>query len=135
MSNVDKVKKVYEAFGRGDVPAILEVMSPEVDWDYGHTTDVPWLAPRRGREGVGAFFRAIAEGLEFRRFVPKEIFASPDDRIVIALLDVEAVAKATGRALREEDEIHVWRFGTDGRVARFRHAVDTAMHRSALRGE
>jgi ketosteroid isomerase-like protein len=133
MSNIDTVKGIYEAFGRGDVPAILEQMSPDVDWDYPQTADVPWLKPRRGREGVGAFFRAAGEALEFRAFVPKEIFASPDGKIVVALVDVEAIVKATGRAFREEDEIHLWRFGSDGRVARFRHGVDTAKHLAALR--
>jgi ketosteroid isomerase-like protein len=32
MSNVDIVKRVYEAFGRGDVPAVLAMMDPKIEW-------------------------------------------------------------------------------------------------------
>jgi hypothetical protein len=61
-------------------------------------------------------------------------FASPDGKVVVARVDVEAVAKPTGRVIREEDEIHLWRFGANGLVARFRHGVDTHKHVAALRG-
>lgn len=132
-SNLDKVKSMYQAFGRGDIPAILEHMSAEVDWDYPQSADVPWLLPRRGRDGVAAFFGAVRDGIEFTTFAPKEIFASPDGAVVVALVDVVAIAKATGKEIREEDEIHLWRFDAHGRVARFRHGVDSARHAAALR--
>jgi len=135
MSNIDTIKSIYEAFGRGDVAAILERVSPEVEWDYAHAAgDVPWLSPRRGRDGVKAFFGAAAEGITFEKFAVKEVFASPDGKVVVALVDVEAVIKKTGRRLVEDDEIHLWRFDDVGRVARFRHGVDTAKHAAAFRG-
>ena len=62
------------------------------------------------------------------------MFASPDGKIVVALVDVEAVAKPTARVIREEDEIHLFRFGDNGMVARFQHGVDTHEHVTALRG-
>ena len=34
------VDRAYEAFGRGDVPAILNLIADEVDWDQD------WIAPR-----------------------------------------------------------------------------------------
>jgi hypothetical protein len=134
MRNIETVQSIYQAFGRGDIAAILEKVSPDVDWDYGHTVDVPYLKPRRGREGVGAFFQAILENLEIRAFAVKEVFGSPDGKVVVALVDLEGVAKGTGRVVREEDEIHLWRFGADGLVARFKHGVDTAQHLAARRG-
>lgn len=134
MSNIESVKSMYEAFGRGDVASILQHMSGDVDWDYGQTADVPWLSPRRGPDGVKSFFGAVAEGISFEKFALKEVFASTDGKIVVALVDVEAVIKKTGIRLREEDEIHLWRFGADGKVARFRHGVDTAKHLAALQG-
>ncbi|MEX0682231.1 MAG: hypothetical protein WD904_06080 [Dehalococcoidia bacterium] len=38
MSNVDTVKAMYEAFGRGDIPAILEKLDDNVT-SYQHMTD------------------------------------------------------------------------------------------------
>lgn len=32
MSNVEIVKSVYEAFGRGDVPSVLAAIDPRIEW-------------------------------------------------------------------------------------------------------
>jgi ketosteroid isomerase-like protein len=33
MSNIETVKAVYDAFGRGDIAAIMEVISDHVEWE------------------------------------------------------------------------------------------------------
>jgi uncharacterized protein len=126
MSNVKTVQGIYAAFGRGDIPAILEQLAEGIDWDYGHgETPVPWLKHRRGRAGVAEFFESAA-GLEFHKFAPTTFIEGPD--IVVALVDVEATVKKTGRRFSEDDEIHLWRFDASGKVVRFRHGVDTYRH-------
>ncbi len=130
MTNTEVVQKIYEAFGRGDVPAILERLADDVDWEYGASTAVPWLQPYKRRADVGNFFASLA-GLEITKFVPKMLMER--DGVVIALVDLEARVKATGKSISEEDEVHIWRFDSSGRVARFRHRVDTHQHVSALR--
>ena len=37
MSNVATVQSMYEAFGKGDVQAILDRVSDDVDWDKWDT--------------------------------------------------------------------------------------------------
>jgi ketosteroid isomerase-like protein len=133
MSNAQTVQGIYAAFGRGDIPAILERLAPDVEWEYGTTGHgVPWLQPRRGREQVVGFFQALAELLEFKRFAPTAVIEGPG--IVVALIDLEAVVKATGRSFAETDEAHIWRFDDAGRVRRFKHGVDTHQHVLAYRG-
>src|SRR6185312_8694048 len=108
MSNIPTIRRLYQAFSRGDVETILEHLSPEVEWDYPATgTSVPWLQHRVGREAVAEFFRAVA-GLEMHQFQIKEFLENGD--VVVVLLDVDFTVKETGRRVREEDEIHVWRF-------------------------
>jgi hypothetical protein len=34
----------------------------------------------------------------------------------------------------EEDEVHIWHFDEQGRVVRFRHRLDTLLHKEALEG-
>ena len=56
-ANVATVQGIYEAFGRGDVPAILERLAEDVQWEawadnHGQRAGVPWMSPRTGREGV-----------------------------------------------------------------------------------
>jgi uncharacterized protein len=132
MTNKERVQAIYAAFGRGDVPAILAHLSPTVDWDYAYAgIEVPWLQPRRGREGAGQFFAALA-ALQFHRFEITAIAEAPG--LVIALVDLDCTVNATGKTIRENGEAHLWHFDDQGQVARFRHCADTAQHLSALRG-
>jgi hypothetical protein len=71
--------------------------------------------------------------LEIQKFQPKTLMESGN--VVVALIDVALVVKATGRSIVEEDEVHVWQFDSQGRVTRFCHRVDTHKHWLALRGE
>jgi ketosteroid isomerase-like protein len=129
--NIECVQRLYQAFGRGDVPAILELVSPDVHWEFG-TPDhgIPWLREGRGREQVLAFFTTLAANLEFHGFEPLAILAEGD--WVVGLIRLSATHKVTKKPLREECEAHVWRFDAAGRVIAMRHAADTASHLAAM---
>lgn len=130
MKTLTTVQGIYEAFGRGDVAAILERIHEDVDWEYGAApNDVPWLARRRGRQGARAFFETLAAELEFRAFEVLEMVGN--DRLVVAVCRLEALVKRTGKTLREEAEAHLWHFDADGRIVKFRHAADTFAHAQA----
>ena len=80
MSNVDTVKDIYAAFGRGDIPAILDKLDDNVEWDVEvPTPGVPWLQPRRGKASVPAFFESLAP-LTFTTFEPHTFFADGQPR-------------------------------------------------------
>lgn len=129
--NIASVQRVYEAFGRGDVPTILTLMRPDVDWEFGAGDHgIPWLAHRRGPEGVAGFFGAVAENLDFQRFEVMTILGEGD--WVVALCAIECTVKSTGKTIVEACEPHIWRFDPEGRVAAFRHAADTFRQRQAL---
>lgn len=125
------VETIYAAFGRGDVPAILEKMADEVSWDahYGESK-VPWLRARKGREGVGAFFATVAEHLEFEKFEVEAILEG--GRFVVALVNLQAKVKSTGKTLRERREAHVWELDERGRVVDFQHDADSLHHWECL---
>jgi uncharacterized protein len=136
MSNSQTVQGIYEAFGRGDVPAILDRLSHDVAWDAwpdqtsGQRAGIAWLAERRGRDQVGAFFESLG-ALEFHEFAPTALIAGGNH--VVALISVDVTVRDTDRRFRD-DEIHLWQFGDDGRVTRFRHYVDTGKHVEAVAG-
>lgn len=128
--NVAAVQRIYTAFGRGDIPAILEHVAADVAWDYGlEHTGVPWLQERNGRAGVAAFFDSLA-GFQIQRFEIKAILGQGP--LVLALVEVEAVVARTGRKVADPAEVHVWHFDERGKVRRFRHAVDTLQHSRAF---
>ena len=136
MSYAKTVQEIYEAFGRGDIPAILERLSDDVAWEAwpqetsAQRAGIPWLAERRGREQVGGFFESLA-ALELREFAPHTLIA--DGNHVVAQIAVDVEVRDTGRRFRD-DEIHLWVFGDDGRVSEFRHYADTGKHVEAARG-
>lgn len=133
MTNLEVIQDVYAAFGRGDVATILGHVAPDVEWEYGAgATSVPWLQPRRGREGAGDFFAAVAATLEITKFVPKQLIEGAGG-LVLGLVDLEARVKATGRPIHEEDEVHIWYLNAAHKVTRFRHRVDTQQHVEACR--
>src|SRR5688500_6403950 len=125
MSNLSVVKEIYNAFGRGDVPAILSHLSESVEWEYGGTEMVPWLKHGRGHHAASEFFAQL-NALVFESFNPK-IFLEGTE-VVIVLVDLELTVKSTGKKLREEDEVHLWYFDLSRKVTRFRHRADTLQH-------
>jgi uncharacterized protein len=136
MSNQETVQQIYAAFGRGDVPAILERLAPDVRWDHwpdgsgGQRHGVPWLEERTGPEEVAEFFAALA-ALDIHRFEPTALIG--DAEHVAALIDIELTVLATGERFRDA-EVHVWTFDPGGRVSEFRHVVDTVKHVEASAG-
>lgn len=122
MSNVETVQAMYDAFGRGDVAAILDQLADDVEWDrdapgYG----VPIYEPGTGKEHAERFFAAVARDLEFTRFEPTN-FLSGGNQVAVPI-NVEVEVKQTGRIV-EALEIHLWTFGEDGKVSRFFHCID-----------
>jgi hypothetical protein len=121
-SNMDTVKQIYEAFGRGDVPAILDKLDDNVEWEtQAPVPDVPWLQARRGKANIPAFFEALAP-LKITRFEPYEFFESGDRVCVLIAFE----ATHLGRSYSFPINSHLWQFNSAGKVARYDHITDTA---------
>jgi uncharacterized protein len=121
MNHVMTVQQIYEAFGRGDVPAILGHLADDVSWDqdaprYG----VPLYEPGVGKAHVERFFSTLQD-IEFLRFEPSN-FLSGGNQVAVPIA-VEVRVKATGKTVKAL-EVHLWTFGEDGKVTRFFHCID-----------
>ena len=122
MSNLNTVQAIYEAFGRGDVPAILDKLDDNVEWETQVPVDgVPWLQERRGKANIAGFFEALAP-LEITRFEPHTFFENGDKVFVLIALD----ATSQGKNYAFPNEGHLWQFNSAGKAAKFDHVVDTA---------
>jgi ketosteroid isomerase-like protein len=131
MTPLETVQTIYAAFGRGDVPAIIDLVADDVEWEsWGDNSaqkaGVPWMRTRRGKAGVGEFFQLVGQ-FTIHDFLVLSIMAG--DRQVAAEFVIDATPP-NGRRYRDE-EMHLWTFGTDGRVTRLRHYTDTAKHIAA----
>lgn len=55
MSNIDAVRGIYEAFGRGDVGVILDRLDDAVEGEtQAPVSGVPWLQARRGKSNIAS---------------------------------------------------------------------------------
>ena len=58
----DVISGLYEAFGRGDIPAILAMIDEQIDWHAPE--NLPHGGHFQGRDAVGRFFQGIGETWE-----------------------------------------------------------------------
>src|SRR5262245_8209050 len=97
--NLDVIRRAYEAFGRGDIEALLSLMEENIEWRTPGPADLPTAGVRRGRQEVGAFFALLNQTFEIQRFEP-ETFLAAGDRVVVLGSDTARVT-ATGKVLDE----------------------------------
>ena len=57
-SDADLIRRNYDAFGRGDIPAVMATMAEDIEWNVPDV--LPHGAYVRGHEGVGGFFTGLA---------------------------------------------------------------------------
>jgi ketosteroid isomerase-like protein len=128
-ANQKTIEAVYAAFGRGDVPFILERVTEGTRWDFSvASSDVPWHVPVGSRKGLPAFFQAMAENVTFEAFEPRAFLT--DGRDVVVKLRLVFTVKRTGKRV-EEEQVQWWSFDDAGRIAGLRHYEDTAMVKNA----
>ena len=120
--NVDVVQQGYEAFGRGDIPAVLELLTDDVEWTEQGPSVIPFAGTFRGREGIAEFFTLLDETLEFEQFEPRK-FVGQGDTVVVLGYERDVV-KETGRGFKEE-WAHVYTL-RDGKIATGLFVEDTA---------
>jgi ketosteroid isomerase-like protein len=127
--NIKTIQMVYEAFGRGDVAAILANVTDDVDWaSEAAGGGAPWYGGRRGPEQVAAFFTEFGSTMEVEDFTPITFAANDTD--VLAVVRFAAKVRATGR--RTEMHLHHYFHFRDGKIAYYRGTEDTAQTEAAL---
>jgi ketosteroid isomerase-like protein len=126
------IAAMYEAFGRGDVAAILSHLSEDVTWDVTdepwtpHAAGVPWMRPRRGHAEVQEFFAIVGEW-KYDRFEVLDMLESETQVAGVLRMSIEL---PNGSRI-DEVVVHLFTFGEDGRVVALRRVLDTAANIAA----
>ena len=134
--HLSTVAQVYQAFGRGDLDALVAPLAEDISWDadwadsFAHRAGLDMLAPRHGKDAVREFFVALG-AFQVHDFQVLDLLAS--DRQVAVQVVIELSYPHGGRF--RDEELHLWTFGPDGTVTALRHYVDTAKHIAAAAGE
>jgi ketosteroid isomerase-like protein len=128
--NIKTIEGVYDAFSRGDVAAIQDVVTDDVDWASETTSKVaPWYGVHHGQAGVGEFFAAFAGAMEVQEFTPISYAANDTDVLTVVRFRVKA--RSTGRTAAMD--LHHWFTFRDGKIAQYRGTEDTAQTEAVLR--
>ena len=127
MSNLETVKAIYEAFGKGDIPFILSCLDENVAWEKWHSNqaqkaDVPYLREKNSPNGVLEFFVETGK-LGIKSF---EVVSIMDGGNKLA-----AEFNLESERFGYEEEMHLWTFNEAGKIVGLRHYLDTAKHIAA----
>lgn len=92
------VRRMFAAFGAGDLDALLETVHPESRWSYYGANPRLSAVTFAGHAAVRRFFTRILERLEMTEFNTDE-FVAEGDTVVIFGSEAGTV-RATGQAFR-----------------------------------
>ncbi|MGC2656563.1 MAG: nuclear transport factor 2 family protein [Bryobacteraceae bacterium] len=95
--NVALVKKAFEAFGRGDVQAILDFSSNDSELYFPGPDVIPYAGRKRGRSEMQTFFDSLITtqknvNLSIDQFVAQ-------DNAVVAIGRYTGQVKSTGKSI------------------------------------
>ena len=116
------VKQIYEAFGRGDVQAILASLADEVDWEFVGSPALPYAGRRRTKQEVAEFFAAVARTDDVHVFEPREFIEAGDH---VTVLGWEKSTTLDTKRPFESEWIHLFTI-KNGKVTRWRGFFNTA---------
>ena len=124
MGNVEILRGGYEAFGRGDLPTVLGIFDPNIEWREAESNPYkpdgkPWIGPDAI---VQHLFMRLATEWDGFTVTPSE-FHDAGDTIVVECR-YTGVYKATGKSI-DAQVCHLWTV-REGKATNFQQYVDTA---------
>lgn len=127
MSNVDTVRRLYDAFALRDAPTIRRLFHPDIEWVQNE--GFPGGGRHVGADAVlnDVFATFRAEWAEWKAVVTQWLDAGAT---VIAIGEYRGTHKATGKSTVAAFA-HVYDL-REGRIVRFRQYTDTAKVAEAM---
>ena len=113
--NVLTVQNDFAAFGKGDIPTIINSASEDVVWKhFGTPGVVPFAGTYTGREGVGRFFQTVGESCKFLVFEPQSYMENGNT--VTATINMKSIALPTGKEY-PDSVVMVFTFNAAGKIS------------------
>lgn len=128
MLPIDVTKTVFDAFGRGDISAIVALLHDEIEIEFYGPQVIPYARHYKGRDQARQFFETVLSSVHIHQFEPQEFICERDKVVVTGHLRL--TARPTGRPI-ESDFVHVITV-TDNKWLRFRDFMNTAVAAAAL---
>ena len=112
-NNASIVRKAYEDFAKGDIPAVLEAFDPSITWHVPGRSQIS--GDYNGRDEIVGIFKHTME-LCGGIFAIAVHHVLAEENLVVALVTVKAERNGRSAAF---PEVHVWRIA-NGKITEFR---------------
>jgi ketosteroid isomerase-like protein len=124
MNTVQLARDVYDAFGKGDIPAVLDFFAPDMEWHpaEGHPfrpDGSPWIGRQAIAEG---FFAQIGAAWTSFTVTPRAFHDAGDTVVVEGRYT--GVLRESGQTI-DAQFCHIWTT-RHGRMRSFQQYMDTA---------
>jgi len=114
--NKAAVAAAYEAFGRGDVQAVIDMNADDAIWTINTGAGSPLAGDHKGKDAIAALFGTIGESIEISKFDAAPVAAEGD--VVVARGHQGYTVKATGKTV-DDPILHFYTFDAAGKCSRF----------------
>jgi ketosteroid isomerase-like protein len=129
--NIALIKKLYDAFARGDIKTITDNLTDDIEWIAEGPSTVAYFGTMRGPAEVQSkFFGGLGGTQEEQKLTPGDFVAQGDS--VAMFGRYSAKVKATGKRF-DSALAHFFRI-RNGKVSKFVNVGDTAAVAEAYGG-
>ncbi|HEV3211114.1 MAG TPA: nuclear transport factor 2 family protein [Chthoniobacterales bacterium] len=119
---LDVVQKAYAAFARRDIPALVNLIADEVDWECVAPATLPYAGRRRTPEEVAKFFESLPQADDIHAFEPREFIEAGEH---VTVLGWEKTTAMDTQKLFETEWVHVFTVKS-AKITRWRGFFNTA---------
>jgi ketosteroid isomerase-like protein len=126
--DIEVLRSGYEAFGRGDIEAIVEDFHDDVEFVGPNSQGVPGAGAYQGKAAVAGLLAGMRERWDALSWSPEEFIREGETVVVLGAM--EGRAKGTGTQVTVPF-VHIWRM-SGGKVRRGQALTDTAVIAAAL---
>ena len=122
--NIKIIDSLYKGFATGDMPTVLGLMHPEIEWNEAESNSLadgnPYIGPDAILEGV---FARLGANHEYFGLQDIKIYGM-NDNMVLATLRYDAKVKETGKTYNAQ-VAHLWTLNEEGKIVSFQQYADT----------
>jgi len=128
-SKIETVQRLYQAFGRKDIPAILQMLSEDVTWGEPSNPFNPSGGTRHGHAGFLEWVDIGRQSEDILELLPTKFLVDHDSVAVVG--HTKVLVKSTGKVY-ETDFVHLFTFHA-AKVIKFQEFFDTYAAGQAFR--
>lgn len=128
-TNIEIVQAGLDAFGHGDISAVLNMCSDNVDVVFAGPSTIPFAGRWTGKARVSEYFQHIGESVDVTKWQPTHHVVNGDRVASFGIMSLRA--KATGKTVVDTPWALDFTVG-NGKITRWQVYADTAATEKAL---